>query len=315
MLSMSRGYKSRCRRRSGTPEQSPHINNDNMTEYLRYAFSARNKKPSTPPGRPQNSGDDPNDGDDGSPGDSPTGQAPRSLDMALKKLNENLICLECAKHIVEGVRCGHDQMTTRQKSCARCREKNCRCTLADGETLELIKNLVDWHTRFTKGDKKYTVEELQNYQVRLNYRINQDITRAASETRRRSPVKSGQSTNKSGQSNFLSKLPASVPRDAPVRGKHFATKPSAREPTPDEVEEDEEDEGDDDGGSEQGFGLDASPTPSDRRERSSRQKSFSPEFTRFSESSGGSKGSEAGSARGSKGKSKGKGKGKGPMYG
>jgi len=223
VLSMSRGYKSRCRRRSGTPEQSPHINNDNMTEYLRYAFSARNKKPSTPPGRPQNSGDDPNDGDDGSPGDSPTGQAPRSLDMALKKLNENLICLECAKHIVEGVRCGHDQMTTRQKSCARCREKNCRCTLvsslprsfsvpfpnflkADGETLELIKNLVDWHTRFTKGDKKYTVEELQNYQVRLNYRINQDITRAASETRRRSPVKSGQSTNKSGQSNFLSKL-------------------------------------------------------------------------------------------------------------
>jgi hypothetical protein len=81
------------------------------------------------------------------------------------------------------------------------------------------------------------------------------------------------------------------------------------------VEEDEEDEGDDDGGLEQGFGLDASPTLSDCCERSSRQKSFSLEFTRFLESSGGSKGSEAGSARGSKGKSKGKGKGKGPMYG
>jgi hypothetical protein len=81
------------------------------------------------------------------------------------------------------------------------------------------------------------------------------------------------------------------------------------------VEEDEEDKGDDDRGSEQGFGLDASPTLSDRRERSSRQKSFLPEFTRFSESSRGSKGSKAGSARGSKGKSKGKGKGKGPMYG
>jgi hypothetical protein len=108
VLSMSRGYKSRYWRRSGTLEQSPYINNDNITEYLCYAFSARNKKPSTPPSRPQNSGDDPNDSDDGSPSDSPTGQALRSLDMALKKLNENLICLECAKHIVEGVWCSHD---------------------------------------------------------------------------------------------------------------------------------------------------------------------------------------------------------------
>jgi hypothetical protein len=35
----------------------------------------------------------------------PSGQAPRSLDMSLRKLKANLQCLNYASHLTKGVRC------------------------------------------------------------------------------------------------------------------------------------------------------------------------------------------------------------------
>jgi hypothetical protein len=74
------------------------------------------------PSTPSNCGDD---GED-SP---PSGQAPRSLDMSLRKLEADLQCLNCASHLTEGVRCEFENKSSRQKSCIRCRDKSLHCVI------------------------------------------------------------------------------------------------------------------------------------------------------------------------------------------
>jgi hypothetical protein len=65
-----------------------------------------------------------------SPQASPSsGQAPRSLDMMLRTLGAQLQCLDCARSITQGVRCEFAAMSTREKSCVRCRKAARACVL------------------------------------------------------------------------------------------------------------------------------------------------------------------------------------------
>jgi hypothetical protein len=90
-------------------------------------FSSNSKRsPVTNKGKgPLTPSDRRDDGED-SP---PSGQAPRSLDMSLRKLEANLQCLNCASHLTKGVRCEFKNKSSCQKSCIRCCDKSLRCVI------------------------------------------------------------------------------------------------------------------------------------------------------------------------------------------